>query len=44
MVEDEYELEIKPQFQLSLKAILEYIKGQSYQQYEKLERYCTPYC
>jgi plasmid stabilization system protein ParE len=42
MVEDTYELEIKPQFQKSLQEILDFIRTGSYQNYERFKKDIVP--
>jgi plasmid stabilization system protein ParE len=42
MVEDKYVLEIKPQFQKSLQEILDFIKANSYQNYERFRKDIVP--
>jgi plasmid stabilization system protein ParE len=42
MVEKEYELEIKPQFQNSFQLILAYVQSTSYQSYERFKKDIVP--
>jgi plasmid stabilization system protein ParE len=42
MVEDKYELEVKPQFQKSLQEILDFIKSGSYKNYERFKKDIVP--